>query len=152
MSELDYDLTACLEYNPQPGIDLATIDRVLAVWEGENDGDDWRWVLALHEGRCAFVQGGCDYTGWDCQSWATSVICATPEEAAAKALGDVAVHGAGPASAGLGHSLALLTGRYMENAAQVHADLVRQLAEGKEATWRESMDGPLGGRRGLVQP
>ena len=61
--ELDYDLEACLQENPQDDITPETISAVLAVWEGENDGDDWRWVLAMRDGRFAFVQGGCDYTG-----------------------------------------------------------------------------------------
>ena len=67
---IDYDLMACLEYNPQP-FTVGDIKRVVAVWEGENDVDDWRWVLrirgkvAKERGKFVFLQGGCDYTGWD---------------------------------------------------------------------------------------
>ncbi len=61
---IDYDLRACLEYNPQTfGVD--EIQKIHAVWEGENDSDSWRWVLQLKDGRFAFLQGWCDYTGWD---------------------------------------------------------------------------------------
>ena len=63
---IDGDLVACLENNPQP-FDLADIKMVLAVWEGMNDEEDWRWVLSVdnHEKPFVFLQGGCDYTGWD---------------------------------------------------------------------------------------
>ena len=74
---IDYSLSACIEYN-SIGLDLPDFKKVLAVWEGENDGDDWRWVIKLTKEAKAkfgygfvFIQGGCDYTGWDCQSWAT---------------------------------------------------------------------------------
>lgn len=36
--------------------------------EGENDGPDWHWIVQLENGRFAYGWGGCDYTGWDCQS------------------------------------------------------------------------------------
>jgi hypothetical protein len=62
---LGYDYMACLEYNPQTEITVETTDRILAVWEGENDGDDWRWVVRRTDGKFVYVQGGCDYTGWD---------------------------------------------------------------------------------------
>jgi hypothetical protein len=139
-ADRDDDLDACLRHNPQEGVTPEAIAAVLAVWEGEN-GDDWRWVVALTDGRFAFIQGGCDYTGWDCQSWATSVVVATPERAAEGALGDVPVSGDGPAGAGLGHALAILTGEYMKNAAAIRDDLLRQLREGKAITW------PRGDRR-----
>ena len=68
---LDYDLMACLEYN-DVSITLFDIENVIAVWEGQNDGDSWRWIIKVspecskkNGGRFAFIEGGCDYTGWD---------------------------------------------------------------------------------------
>lgn len=45
--------------------DVAT---VVAASEGENDERDWVAVAELQDGRYAFVEAGCDYTGWDCQA------------------------------------------------------------------------------------
>jgi len=78
---IDYDLSACLEYNPQPSFTVDDIERVLAVFEGTNDETDWRWIILLKDNRFAALQGGCDYTGWDCQSWADSTIYTTVAEA-----------------------------------------------------------------------
>jgi len=115
MATIDYDLDACLEYNPQEGITPDTIDRVLAVWQGENDGDSWRWVLALTDGRFAYVNGWCDYTGWDCRSDAESVFVETPELGAAE-----------------------------EKNALVRTELLRQVHAGKDETWRERKDREFG--------
>jgi hypothetical protein len=75
---IDYDLVACLEYNPQD-FKVEDIEKVLAVIEGEYDGADWHWLLQVKRGRpdrpyfeTYYLTGGCDYTGWDCQSGATS--------------------------------------------------------------------------------
>lgn len=35
---------------------------------GENDGPSWQIVGLLNDGRCFFIEAGCDYTGWDCHS------------------------------------------------------------------------------------
>lgn len=78
---IDYDLCACLEYNPQPFV-VEDIEQVLAVYEGENDSEDWRWILQLNDGRFVFLKGGCDYTGWDCQSWADSAFAESADLAA----------------------------------------------------------------------
>jgi hypothetical protein len=42
--------------------------RVIAASEGKNDGPNWLIVVELADGRFAFVEAGCDYTGWDCQA------------------------------------------------------------------------------------
>lgn len=141
-SGIDYDLYACLEYNPQGAFTVKDIDRVLAVFEGKNDEEDWRWVLLLKDGRYVFLQGGCDYTGWDCQSWASHTFAETPEEAAHKALGgEVPVSEENhPANAGLGHMLGLLKGDYMDKAHEAYASLMTQIANGKNTTWREQQD------------
>lgn len=142
--EMDYDLGACLEYNAQSFSD-SDIKEVLAVWEGEHDGDDWRWILALNDGRYVFLQGGCDYTGWDCQSWATSVFENDPITAAKHALGDVPIsQGNQPYQAGTGHMLNMLGGDYMKNANEVMESLLKQIERGKNKTWRELSEPKLG--------
>lgn len=62
---LDYDLANCLEYNPQEGFVFEDVSEVLGVYEGENDGENWRWIVKLHDDRLVCIEGGCDYTGWD---------------------------------------------------------------------------------------
>jgi len=65
---IDYDLKAAIEYNENP-FTVEDIEKVFAVYEGENDGPSWHWVLGLKDKRLFYLVGGCDYTGWDCQSW-----------------------------------------------------------------------------------
>ena len=115
---IDHDLFTCLKENPQP-FTIDDIAKVLAVHEGANDGDDWRWVLSLNDGRFVFLQGWCDYTGWDCQSDASSAFADTPEGAAKEALNH-------------------------ENSQPVYESLVAQLESTKTETWREKTDKELG--------
>jgi len=82
---LDYDLFACLEYNPQDGFNVNDIAKVLAYEPGEHDGAAYHWVLELKDRRFVYLTGSCDYTGWDCQSGATSEFCPSPEYAAGRA-------------------------------------------------------------------
>jgi hypothetical protein len=146
---IDYDLYTCLEYNPQKGFNVEDIKKVLAVWEGENDGDDWRWVLELNDGRYVFLQGGCDYTGWDCQSWATSEYDTDPYKSAERALGDVPISAENqPSNAGLGHMLNILGGSYGKDFENVCASLKIQIDTGKNKTWGEKKDVEFG----LVKP
>lgn len=77
----DYDLAACLEFNPQNGFTIDDVVKKLAVIEGANEADAWHWILELKDGRFVYLTGGCDYTGWDCQSSATSSIWPTCREA-----------------------------------------------------------------------
>lgn len=42
--------------------------EVLHELTGENEERDWHWLVRLADGRCAYVTGGCDSTGWDCHS------------------------------------------------------------------------------------
>lgn len=44
------------------------ISRVIAASDGEHDERDWVAVAELKDGRFAYVESGCDYTGWDCQA------------------------------------------------------------------------------------
>ena len=41
------------------------VKRIVAMSEGENDGDNWLCVGELHDGRFFVLDAGCDYTGWD---------------------------------------------------------------------------------------
>lgn len=61
----DWDLINCLEENPQEGFVYDDIKEVLAVYEGERDIDDWRWIVRLNDDRMVSIEGGCDYSGWD---------------------------------------------------------------------------------------
>lgn len=135
---LDPDLGECLGYHIRT-FTLDDIEQVLAVWEGQNEGDDWRWVLKLRDGRFAFVQGGCDYTGWSCQSWGTSDFANTAEDAAKMALGDVPIGESHPANLGLGRSMAILCGGYPGDLNRIHQSLLEQLSSGKLPTWKETM-------------
>ena len=147
---VDYSICGCLEYNAQ-NFDVTDIEKVVAVWEGENDGDDWRWVLKVTKdcaekngGRYVFLQGGCDYTGWDCRSWATSQFTKTALKAARLSLGDVKLGSSSPVDAGLGHMLGILGGGYGENMQQVFESLVSQIKSSKNKTWHETKDEELG--------
>lgn len=64
------------------GETLNLIDVIVAEVCGENDGFSWYWILQMRDGTFANAQGGCDYTGWDCQSSADfKGEFKTPEEA-----------------------------------------------------------------------
>lgn len=52
-------------------VHLDNIQSIVAEVCGENDGCDWYWLLLMKGGAFKFAQGGCDYTGWDCQSSAS---------------------------------------------------------------------------------
>lgn len=122
---IDYDLHACLEFNPQ-SFDVDDIERVAAVWEGERDADNWRWVLQFKDGRAALLIGGCDYTGWDCQSHADTYWRDSLEECADFAGAEE------------------YTYDKEQQKRAISADLRRQLAVGKESTWREKKDAEFG--------
>lgn len=118
--DLDYDLLKCLEYNPQSRFNTRDIARILAVHEGYNDEEDWRWILELKDKTFVYLRGGCDYTGWDCQSSAVSVITRTAKDAA-----DIEK---------------LIFG----GAIDVHKSLIKQLRKGKKETWRDKKDKEFG--------
>lgn len=123
MKGIDYDLEGCLEYNPQDGFTVDDIQKILAVWEGERDEADWHWVLKLTDNRFVYLRGGCDYTGWDCQSWANHVVMnkEKPLMAAMKELAD-----------------------WRDFLPTVYQSLIEQLNTRKEQTWREKMDKEFG--------
>lgn len=45
------------------------ITNFICLHHGANDEDAWVWSVHLGDGSEWIVTGGCDYTGWDCQSW-----------------------------------------------------------------------------------
>lgn len=64
---VDYDLSAGLRYN---GLGQ-NIGRIAKVHLSLTDGTDYpsfHWIVELVDGKFAYVSGGHDYTGWDCQS------------------------------------------------------------------------------------
>ncbi len=64
--EIDRDLVSALNYND---VHLAAPPvEVVVMLEGENEERPWYWVVKLADGSYAYVEGGCDYTGWDCSS------------------------------------------------------------------------------------
>lgn len=44
------------------------IVRIVAEVVGQNDELDWHWIVELKDGKFAYLNGGCDYSGWGCQS------------------------------------------------------------------------------------
>ena len=65
---LDYsDLSSALYYN---GLEewKEKIATMLAVIEGQNEGEAWHWVCKTKDKKYLYITGWCDYTGWDCQS------------------------------------------------------------------------------------
>lgn len=44
------------------------IKNVLAQVPGAADSANWYWLCLMKNGRYGLFWGGCDYTGWDCQS------------------------------------------------------------------------------------
>jgi hypothetical protein len=62
------DLQYALENNPPNEFKPEEITHIVAEVCGENDGCDWWWILKLTNNRFFLLSGGCDYTGWDCQS------------------------------------------------------------------------------------
>lgn len=124
----DHELKYCLEFNGQEGFDVDDIEEILAVHEGEYDGDNFAWVIKLNDGRFAGIQGGCCYTGWDCSSSADSYIAKTPElaiKAMVAAVSSVAWYG-------------------FEDIEAVNKSLLSQLKDGKAETWREKKDKEFG--------
>lgn len=66
---IDSDLRTNCAYNlGGDKFRLEDVAYVLASVMGENDGPEYFWLCAMKDHTYAVVSGGCDYTGWDCQS------------------------------------------------------------------------------------
>jgi hypothetical protein len=50
-------------------IDPTDVERVIAAWGLHGDYSEWEggFILAMKDGRFAYVWGWCDTTGWGCQ-------------------------------------------------------------------------------------
>jgi hypothetical protein len=73
----DYDWKEAFEY---ADFLITDVVEIIAMEEGDNDGDDWIGVFKLSNGQFAWLSAGCDYTGWDCQATGDSAICNTLDE------------------------------------------------------------------------
>lgn len=85
---IDYDLSSACEYadvDGSGGFYLKDVAYVLAACMGENDGPSYHWLCAMKDHTYAYVKGGCDYTGWDCQAGGSAKIFPTLKEALAEA-------------------------------------------------------------------
>lgn len=88
----DFDWEEAFKYAEQPiqvpfteSVDLAgfkreDIEEIVALSEGTNDEENWIAVFKLTDGRVAFLDAGCDYTGWGCREWGESEVCGTLED------------------------------------------------------------------------
>lgn len=74
------DIRRALSYNGQEVLKYEDIAGLLAEAPGHNDEDEWYWVGQLKDGRFFAAVGGCDYTGWDCQSHLNSWVHANLSE------------------------------------------------------------------------
>jgi len=52
-------------YENSPGIAIEDLKDIVLEITGENDGSSWHWIVSLNDGEFAYVEGWCDYTGWD---------------------------------------------------------------------------------------
>lgn len=70
IEEIKGDLRYGMECNPHPNgeISYKDIDEIVAAIPGMNDEADWHWVVKTQDNKFWYIYGGCDYTGWDCQS------------------------------------------------------------------------------------
>lgn len=57
-------------YGPfsEVGVKEEDVESVIHYRAGENDSDSWLIVAKLTDGRFAYINAWCDYTGWDCQA------------------------------------------------------------------------------------
>lgn len=60
--------------------DREDVASIIAIEEGCNDGPSWLFVGTLKDGRLAYLEAGCDFTGWDCQASGYSRTADTLEE------------------------------------------------------------------------
>ena len=69
------ELVLAFEYNTcQLSFDdLKAAESIVCTYKGCNDGTDWKWTIVTG-GQTWHIVAGCDYTGWDCQSWLTATV------------------------------------------------------------------------------
>jgi len=84
---LGFDLRAALVEN---GVELSSPpSEILLELTGENDGPAWHWIVKLYSGGFAYIEGSCDYTGWDCRSSCYAHEASSAEAARAVAAEDI---------------------------------------------------------------
>lgn len=66
-------------FNYANGFSLDDVKNIIALDEGENDGESWVIVVELNDGKFGYVDAWCDYTGWDCCAGGSSAISETFE-------------------------------------------------------------------------
>lgn len=69
----------------EAGIQWDEVQEVVHAWSlaqstGQWDGDEVKYVIVLKDGRWAFIEGWCDYTGWGCQDGAMAYFASSEEE------------------------------------------------------------------------
>lgn len=64
------------------------VAEVIAYSLGEHDAQNWLLVGRLDNGLFFFLDAGCDYTGWDCQSSGTATVSTSIDTLVAFALDD----------------------------------------------------------------
>jgi hypothetical protein len=57
--------------------DREDVAKVIAMSDGENDDRPWVGVFLLKDGRYAYLEASCDYTGWDCHASGSSWVAAS---------------------------------------------------------------------------
>lgn len=65
-----HDFASAANYNDSGPLadESLSITGLWCAHRGYNDGDDWVWIVDLSDGSQWWMKGGCDFTGWDCQS------------------------------------------------------------------------------------
>lgn len=51
-----------------------SVETILAMYEYDDGDFDCMGAFILKDGRFAYLEVGCDYTGWDCQSSGSSWV------------------------------------------------------------------------------
>ena len=56
------------------------VAEIIAIEDGENDGDAWVGVFRMADGVFMAVRACCDYTGWGCQEGGSSDVADTLDD------------------------------------------------------------------------
>lgn len=79
------DLISAIENNGLKTFTINDMDEIMYEIPGENDEFSWWWIIRLINGKFALLEGGCDHTGWGCQSHLTEMGIFNSAELAAQA-------------------------------------------------------------------
>lgn len=71
LSDNDWDNAFCYAESEFSSDDVSD---VIACDEGYNDGDSWVAIFLLNNGKFAYLNAWCDFTGWGCRSDGDVVI------------------------------------------------------------------------------